>query len=716
MVVAALCLTALSLLGLNEIRNANQEDTGVRVDRAGRSAAALLAAAETSATIITDDAGSPTAIVLADTERLAPGESWDTLLDTVGGVNQGAANLFRYSPATASFDRLSTTFRTPEGARVGGSQLEPGLIVAGHPAYASLVTGERYVGEVPVAGRLRLAYLTPIVTEQRETAGILAVDVGWVDDLNRINAASARRAAAATALLLLVLAAVGVVVMFCRFRPMYHLTLFANGLATGDVDSDVDLSSRHDEIGYLAQGLAKVASLQTSLRERAYTDNLTGIPNRAALVDELRDRFESMAEQPSADANFAVLVVDLDGFKEVNDGLGHQAGDEVLVGVAEALTEATGEGEFLARLGGDEFAVLSRSGGSTRPAATELASRLQAAITKTFVTSGGNARLEASIGICLVPQDATNATDALRLADLALYEVKRSGGTATQFYDPSLLVSFERRLFLTKELRLALATEGTITQVYQPLYDTTGRVRAVEALARWTHPVEGAIPPGEFVPLAESLGLVAELGTIVLDQACRQIADWQREFATVPCMSVNVSSMQLADPQFPGQVRAALDRHGIRPDQLCLEVTESVLIPGRNAPHRRVLGELVGMGLSLAIDDFGTGYSSLTYLHELVVDQVKLDRSFVHSVVDDPKQARLVKGIIGLAKNLDLCVVLEGVETERELAFGLANDCDLMQGFFLARPMSAEMVARGFDQTHPEFAQPREPATTIPTS
>ncbi len=704
--MAALCLAALSLLGLREIEAANAQDSAVRIDRAGRSAAALLEASSTPAQVISDASGSPSAILLSDFGDLTPGAGWDALLDTISGVNQGAANLFRFNDATQSFDRLSTTFRTPDGARVGGSTVEPGLIVEGHPAYASLAEGRRYVGEVPVKGRLRLAYLTPILDSNEKIGGILAVDVGWVDDLNRINQAAARRAVAATTALLAALAAIGVAVMVWSFRPLHRLTAYANGIATGEADASLDLSNRRDEIGYLAQGLSRVAELQRSLHQRAYTDNLTGIANRAALVDELGHRFEVVGNNEEPDGGFAVLIVDLDGFKEVNDGLGHQAGDEVLVAVAEALTAQTRPGEFLARLGGDEFAVLSPVDAGTAQHGSELAERMQAAVTRTFETSAGNARLEASIGICLVPDDAKTASDALKFADLALYQVKRSGGASIRFYVPALLEAFERRLFLTKELRQALATDGAITQHYQPLFDATGQMRAVEVLARWKHPIEGMITPGEFVPLAESLGLISELGAIVLDQACRQIAAWNREHTNVPCVSVNVSALQLAEPGFPDEVRACLERHGVRPDQLCFEVTESVIIPGKNTPHRRVLGELVGMGVSLAIDDFGTGYSSLNYLRELVVDQVKIDRSFVSSVGSDQKKARVLRGIIAMAKSLDLCVVLEGVETERELAFGLEHGCELLQGFFLARPMTAEEVAHGFDRSHGAFTQP----------
>ena len=711
LVVAALCLAALSILGLRQISSANEENSAVRIDRAGRAAAALLDSSFDEVSITAGANGSPIDLTMTDPDLLVAGDMWDSLLDTIGGVNEGAANLFRYNPSTAAFDRVSTTFRNPAGERIGGSNVEPGLITAGHPAFATVVSGEPYVGDVPVGGRLRLAYLTPIVTPDREIAGIIAVDVGWVDDLNRLDDVAATRAAAAAIALLAVLAAFGVLVMFCSFRGLHRLTEFAHELASTHGDNPVpgELMERTDEIGYLAKGLAKVAELQRSLHERAYRDALTGVANRASLLEELARRFEA-PENP----DFSLLIVDLDGFKEVNDGLGHQAGDEVLTAVAQALNEQLENGEFLARLGGDEFAVLSASGTHPRAAARELADRLRGAVARSFETSAGNARLNASIGIALVPEHATSTSDALRHADLALYEVKRSGRAASKFYEPSLLRSLERRLFLTKELRSAMRCGDAITLEYQPLYAMDGSMAGLEALARWNHPTEGSISPAEFIPLAESLGLIGELGATVLDIACGQIAEWHGAFEHVPPVSVNVSAMQLADTGFAEQVRSTLRCHGVNPRQLCLEVTESVVVPAKHAPHRRVLGELVAMGISLAIDDFGTGYSSLNYLHELVVDQVKLDRSFVRSAIGNAKQARLVSGIVDLARNLDLVIVLEGIETEEQLAFGVLNDCDMLQGFFLSRPVDAAIVAAEFGQIHPALAQ--SPQVALPVS
>lgn len=704
--VAALCLGALSILGLLQIRSANEENSLVRIDRAGRAAAALMEQRDDVAAIQRSADGFPTQIQVNSAASLLPGTSWEALLDAVSTVNQGAANLFRFNVDTTSFDRIGTTFRTPDGSRVGGSEIEPGLITVGHPAFESLEGGERYVGEVPVAGRLRLAYLIPIVETDGSLAGILAVDVGWVDDLNRINGNAARQAIIAAALLLGVLAIICVGVMFVSFRPLTRLTDLAHALGSTEGVHSLSLTDRRDEIGYLANGLVKVADLQHTLRHQAFTDDLTGIANRAALIRELERRIDEIDEidninPGTSGRGFELFIIDLDGFKEINDGLGHRAGDEVLTAFSLALQEHVEPGEFIARHGGDEFALVSAVRRSDQNVATRIDAITARIHNSVAAASAGSTqkRLTASIGIVAIPRDAKDSAEAISHADLALYEVKNTERGAAQLYDPALSGVFKRRLYLTDELQQALQT-GSLHVAYQPLYGLGGRMRAVEALARWTHPVEGPIPPSEFIPIAENLGLIGQLGSFILDESCRQVAEWSATNASVPSVSVNISSVQIADPRFTEMVWGSLQRHGLAADQICLELTESVLLPGRDSAQRKVLTALSRLGVSLSIDDFGTGYSSLGYLHELTVDQVKIDRSFISAATDTPKQARILSSIIALGKSLGLSVVLEGVETDSELALARSTGCDLLQGFALARPLSPQDVEPLFAGRH----------------
>lgn len=702
LVVAACSLAALSALGLGQIKSLNEENSAIRIERAGRTAAAIVEGRFTDATVVANSDGSPQSLMFPMTEELEPDPAWDELLDNIGNINQGAANLFRFNADTQAFDRLSTTFRTPEGARVGGSQIEPSLIVEGHPAYASLLEGSPYIGEVPVAGRLRLAYLTPVIDSDGSLCGLLAVDVGWVDDLNRINGEAADSALVFALVTLAAVAIVCVVVMFLSFRPLHRLTEIAHALGTGDGDRSVELTDRRDEIGYLAKGLAKVADLQQTLQHQAYNDALTEIPNRAALVQELERRFDDLTTTDPQTGAFALLIVDLDGFKEVNDGLGHQAGDELLGALAKTLHDALEPGEYLARLGGDEFALLSRLDPDIENTFHDIAQRAADSASGVFRTSAGDARVTASIGIALIPKHGATCHEAMSHADLALYEVKRSGRGTSLVYNPAFSESFERHLYLVAELRKALDAEA-LTVEYQPLYDTAGNVASLEGLARWTDTTGTSISPAEFIPIAESVGLIEQLGGWVLEEGCRQISEWAQHHDSVPSVSINVSTLQLRSPNFVQSVEALLERHPAARGRLCLELTESVLVQRESDWHRKVLESLSNMGVRLAIDDFGTGYSSLNYLHKLVVDQLKIDRTFVISACEDPKQTKLLAGIVGLGKGLGLSVVLEGIETPDELKLAQDLGCDLVQGFLLGRPMPPEQVAQRFGVTHPEF-------------
>ncbi len=688
------------MLGLGQLREINAENTAVRVDRAGRAAATLLTERVEGSTVQRDGNGSPLSIEIP-AEMMRPGPVWDDLVDDIGGINQGAANLFRFSSETSSFDRLSTTFRTPEGERVGGSAVEPGLIGAAHPAYDAIMSIEPFVGEVPVAGRLRMAYLTPVTAPDGSVTGIFAVDVGWVDDLDRINGEATDDAIALAVGLLAVLGTVGVVVMFLSFRPLHRLSGIAHSLGSaGNTDRPpTSLTSRRDEIGDLAKGLAKVAELRETLEHQAYTDALTNVANRAALIEELDRRFEAIE---SSDDGFALAILDLDGFKKVNDGLGHQAGDELLSTIAAALTTASGAGEFVARLGGDEFAILSAIGPRPVAGVDELIDRLHRCVSGDFETSSGEARVTASVGVVVIPDHGRTSADAMSHADLALYEVKRLRSSRSMVYEPHLSASFERQVHLTSQLRRAL-DDDELWVAYQPLYDNAGHVVAVEGLARWDHPVEGPIPPSEFIPIAESTGLIGELGAWVLAESCRQITEWAAAGIDVPIVSMNVSTIQLRRPDFVDQVAELLAAHPVARGRLCLELTESVLVPDATGWHKTVLDGLTALGVRLSIDDFGTGYSSLSYLHDLAVDQVKVDRSFIAAAVNDRRQSRLLRGIVSLGKDLGLNVVLEGVETVE--AFGLVADLDydVLQGFLLARPMRASEVCRSFGTIHPLF-------------
>lgn len=704
----------LAFIGHREIQQLNQDSSEIRIDRASRAAAALFEQYNEEFVVDCATDGSPVMIKIDTIDRLEPAPTWDALTDTVSSVNQGAANIFRLDAATQSFDRISTSFKDESGNRIGGSQVEPGLIVEGHPAYSSIVDGVPYVGEVPVAGRLRYAYLTPIVDADFSVVGILAVDVGWVDDLQVNDDRAARRVLIAMGGLLLAMAVSGMGVMYFAFRPMNRLIKVAHDVGSDLRPASIELTSRRDEIGYLATGLSKVVDLQRDLEHRAYTDLLTSIPNRAAFVRELDRRLSAMGQldHPTV-GSFALMIIDLDGFKEVNDALGHQAGDELLTSLTTSLSVELQPGEFLARLGGDEFALLTRQGIGDARKIEEVAQRASRCVAGVRPTRAGDTSMTASIGVALIPEHGDTIEAVMTHADLALYAVKRDGRGHVQTYDPSLSSPIQRRMHLATELRRALG-ERVIHLEYQPLYGAgDGRLRSVEALARWTHPVEGPIPPLEFVGVAEKVGLINELGAYVIEEACMQIARWRDRGELVPVVAINISTMQLWQPDFVDQLRSAMTRHDVAPGELCLELTESVVMQREDARHRHLLTEIAALGVCLSIDDFGTGYSSLSYLHDLPVQQVKIDRMFLAEATADPKRAQLFAGIVSLGLNLGLEVVAEGVETSADLAFARSHGCDLIQGFFLDAPIPADQVAARFDTIGAPWLSDPSPASAL---
>ncbi|MFT4617149.1 MAG: diguanylate cyclase (GGDEF)-like protein [Minisyncoccia bacterium] len=706
LIVATMSMAALAVLGLREVQQLNADHVAVRVDRAARAGSALFVQQNADFIVDVTDGGSIRKIQIDSIDSLVPSDSFDSLVDSISAVNQGAANIFRFDLATGQFDRISTSFKDAEGARIGASQVEPGLIGETHPAYASLTRGEPYVGEVPVAGQVRAAYLTPIFDARAEMIGVAAVDVGRVDDLNRINSVVTNRAVALVLVLLGLMAVAGVVVMFFVFRPLNRLIRIAHKLGSDDPPESIQLTDRRDEIGHLAQGLSLVVELRRDLEHRAYTDPLTDIANRGAFVRELERRFSRLADggQPELDG-FALLILDLDGFKEVNDGLGHQAGDELLVSLAASLNEILQPGEFLARLGGDEFAVLTAPGVIEVQEVEAVAQRTSASVTGVRQTHAGDTSMTASIGAALVPEHGMTSGAALSRADLALYSVKRGGRGHAQIYEPQMASPVQRRMHLATQLRRAMA-DGLVRLEYQPLYDArTGQLRSVEALARWTHDIEGEIPPLEFIRVAETAGMINELGGYVLEEACTQIERWRQLGLHTPTIAVNVSTMQLWQSDFIEQLQATMRRHEIEPEALCLELTGSVLVHHEHAQHQHLLQELAALGIGLSIDDFGSGYSSLSYLHDLPVDYVKIDRAFLAEAANDEKRGRLFGGIVTLAHKLGLVVVAEGVETTAELALAQRCGCDLVQGFYLDSPKHPEVVSSRFGRLHSHWSE-----------
>jgi diguanylate cyclase (GGDEF)-like protein len=451
----------------------------------------------------------------------------------------------------------------------------------------------------------------------------------------------------------------------------------------------------------LAFALTSFRAYQRRLRDAALADDLTGLPNRTLFRDRLR---QAVLQSRRDGGMAATLIIDLDRFKEVNDTLGHQRGDELLIEVGSRLRETLREGDTVARLGGDEFAVLVPRVEESGQAA-EVALRIAAAMEPPFLLGGVAVQVDLSVGIALSPPDGDDPDTLLQRADIAMYEAKK-GNAGHAFYTAERDPYSARRLAMVAELRSAIE-DRALTVHYQPKIDlVTGEVTGAEALARWTHPELGPITPAEFVPLAEQTGLIKPLTIAVLEAALVQVRRWRDEGMHLP-VSVNLSARNLLDPQLPGEIDALLDRYGVSPTLLELEITESSIM---SDPVRalEVLTALDAMGVRLSIDDFGTGYSSLAYLKRLPVDELKIDRGFVMNMTTDRADAFIVRCAVDLARNLGMRVVAEGVEDAETVSALARLGCTQAQGYYFSAPVPGPeltMWLRGRTVSRPHAAR-----------
>jgi diguanylate cyclase (GGDEF)-like protein/PAS domain S-box-containing protein len=430
---------------------------------------------------------------------------------------------------------------------------------------------------------------------------------------------------------------------------------------------------------------------EQELAHRALHDPLTGLPNRALFLDRLRHAVVRMRRHSS---DVAVLFVDLDRFKLVNDGMGHGVGDAVLLDAARRLSEAARAEDTVARFGGDEFTILCEDTGED--AARLVAERVLDAFSRSFVHDGQEFHLSASIGVRVSDLSAATPDSLLRDADIALYAAKEHGRARFEMFSPEGRMRGSDLLAAEQALRLALRNNELCLH-YQPEVDLASqRIIAIEALVRWQHPERGLVPPGEFIPVAEESGLIVPIGDWVLREACAQLATWQRAgiVASDVRVAVNVSARQLSDPQLPETVAAALAAADLDAAALCLEITESAIIQDADVALIN-LQAIKGRGVVIALDDFGVGFSSLSQIRDLPpVDIIKVDRSFTAGLGRSDSDGAVVTAVLSLARSLGLTAIAEGVETEDQL--GLLRDlgCDAGQGFYFARPQAADDVAR----------------------
>ncbi|HEY6897973.1 MAG TPA: EAL domain-containing protein, partial [Rhodocyclaceae bacterium] len=432
--------------------------------------------------------------------------------------------------------------------------------------------------------------------------------------------------------------------------------------------------------------ITRIKESEADLKRMAHHDALTGLPNRLLLLSRLE---HAVVLSGRTGSRGAVLFIDLDRFKDVNDSLGHPVGDELLQYVARRLQGRLREADTLARLGGDEFVVLLEGINSPDDAALVAETLIDQLRSPCLLSGGHSIYLGCSIGISLYPEDSNDPNELIQFADTALYQSKNQGRGVFNFYTKSLGAIASRRMSLESALRRAL-TEHEFVVHYQPLIDLAdNRPVGIEALVRWLPPSGGLIPPDQFIPLAEETGLIVPLGSWVLRRACAQVQDWRRNGLAIETLAVNVSPRQLRRDEFPEEVAAILAEFNLPADLLELELTESALMDQGEAALDR-LARLKSIGVRLAVDDFGTGYSSLAYLKRFPIDKLKVDRSFVRDIPMDPADMEIAATIIAMAKNLKLKVLAEGVESPEQLAFLVGRGCEYGQGYLFSKPLAPE--------------------------
>ncbi len=435
----------------------------------------------------------------------------------------------------------------------------------------------------------------------------------------------------------------------------------------------------------IIQDVTETHLAQDKIRHLAYYDSLTGLPNRTLFHDRLEYVLRMARRRESS---LAILVIDLDRFKNINDSLGHDIGDKFLQAVADKLKLVTREADTMARLGGDEFALIL-DGVSSNQDIAKVAEKILQILSKSHTIQGNELISTGSIGISISSAECLDKDDLIKQADLAMYKSKEGGGNQFCFYNTEMKSRAHHSMSLEKELRQALDNNELVAHYQPKICVKTGDIKGMEALIRWQHPEKGLIPPFDFIPVAEETGLIVPIGKWVLEEACRQTQQWHQQGFEMLVISINVSVRQFLHIGFIADVCSVLDASGINRQCVDLEITESSAMNSIETSIR-ILNELRALGVKISMDDFGTGFSSLSFLNQLPLDTLKVDRAFIKNINSQGENGELAKLIIAMAKSLDLSIVAEGVESQAQLNFLKLNECDEFQGYFVSPAIPAD--------------------------
>ncbi len=437
----------------------------------------------------------------------------------------------------------------------------------------------------------------------------------------------------------------------------------------------------------LEKSLQVLEEQRELLEFQANHDALTGLPNRILFMDRLKQSI-SMAKRYNQ--HLAILFIDLDNFKEINDSLGHHIGDKVLVEVSQRMTSNMRNSDTLSRLGGDEFCIILNDIKHTNDITKIITSGMNI-FKKPFVIGNNTLHVAMSIGVSIYPNDGLLASELLKNADAAMYKSKQNGRNTYSFYDEEMTTRAFEKVYLETELRKAFK-EDDLEVYYQPQVDATeNKIVGMEALVRWNHPEMGFVFPDKFIPIAEMNGMIVELDRIVMKKAMQQLKEWKAQGLHPGKLSLNLTIKQIEESDFIEFLKLMLEQYQIMPQELEFEVTETQIM-SNPTNSIKILEEIHSLGISIAIDDFGTGYSSLAYLKRLPISKLKIDKSFVDNLPKDLEDSAIAKTIIDLCKSLKIDVIAEGVETEEQKNFLVKNSCNLVQGYFYARPLSSQKM------------------------
>ena len=481
--------------------------------------------------------------------------------------------------------------------------------------------------------------------------------------------------------------------------PNRTVHLPSNSILIGRDESEIPIEDSvaliHDREGQVTgavivfRDVSAARAMALQMTHLAQHDFLTGLPNRMLLNDRVS---QAIALAPRHLKKVAVLFLDLDGFKYINDSLGHPTGDKLLQSIAKRLVNCVRRSDTVSRQGGDEFVVLLSE--VERPEDPAIAARrLLQAVAEPHSIDQHDLHVTTSIGLSVYPNDGLDAETLIKNADTAMYQAKENGRQGYQFFKPAMNIRAVERQSIEESLRRALERQEFALH-YQPKINlSTGEIAGAEALLRWTHPVRGPVSPAQFIPVAEDCGLIQPIGNWVLREACQQARVWLEAGLPLETMAVNISAVQLRDENFLDRIFAILRDTALNPKFLELELTESVLMKHAESTES-ILKTLRSRGVQIAVDDFGTGYSSLSYLRKFPIDALKIDQSFVRQITTAPDETTIVTAMISMGRSLKLQVVAEGVETQAEMAFLQAHQCDQAQGYYFSRPVPAQQFAR----------------------